>query len=230
MRKTVTYVILRNSGVAAGYRCKNQDTIYRSSTEAGFNTACNATKSILFCDSLFTWPTNKPTRHLGYDIILRLDANEEIVTSDPPPPTYSRGSSRLDYILVSHRIVPHVWRSGILPYNSFFLSDHWPCFIDIDGTQLFQSQTFPLAPSQRRGLQLYDPRITQKYEGNFNKQLEYHKLKDKVVHLHQGMTPTQHHVAQQSYEKRDKLLGESMTYSEHQASRVFWKKSGWHEF
>jgi len=38
----------------------------------------------------------------------------------PIPPTYNRGSSRIDYIFVSTSILPAVQRSGILPYQSMF--------------------------------------------------------------------------------------------------------------
>jgi hypothetical protein len=206
----------------------------------------------------------------GHDIILCLDANEDINTvqgtftpldydpkqptvglghngslstlcctcglvdpltlqhsDSPPPPTYSRGSSRLDYILVSQRVVKHVTRSGILPYNSFFLSDHRPCFIDIDSESLFQSQTFPIAPAQQRGLQLYDPRVVEKFEGLL-KQVEYHKLERKINdHHQQSLTVIGSLDLHKEYETIDKLLGESMKYSEKKAARVFSTKYEW---
>jgi hypothetical protein len=118
--------------------------------------------------------------------------------------------------------------SGILPYNSFFISDHRPCFLDIDGTSLFQSQTFPIAPTQHRILQLYDPRITDKYEGNLNKQLKYHKLEEKINNIHHLSTTSLHSEdTPQQYETIDKLLRESLTYSEKNASKFFSTKFEW---
>mmetsp|Transcript_29198 Transcript_29198/g.41778 ORF Transcript_29198/g.41778 Transcript_29198/m.41778 type:complete len:582 (+) Transcript_29198:2850-4595(+) len=47
-RKSITGVVLFFAGGAVGYRCKYQDVIAHSSTEAKFTAACNAGKMILF--------------------------------------------------------------------------------------------------------------------------------------------------------------------------------------
>jgi exonuclease III len=49
----------------------------------------------------------------------------------PFPPTYNRGKKRIDYMLISASLQDAVVRSGILPYNSIFLGDHRPCFLDL---------------------------------------------------------------------------------------------------
>jgi len=41
-----------------------------------------------------------------------------------------------------------------------------------------------IAPSQYRGLQLYDPRIVTEYENTLSQQLRYHKLEDKINELY----------------------------------------------
>jgi hypothetical protein len=51
-RKSITGVLLMFAGGAIGYRCKYQDTIAHSSTEAEFTAACDAGKLILFFRSL----------------------------------------------------------------------------------------------------------------------------------------------------------------------------------
>jgi hypothetical protein len=89
----------------------------------------------------------------------------------PFPATYNRGNSRLDYILVSASILPAVQRSGILPYNSIFYSNHWSCYLDIDSTLLFEDPTFDMQPRCRRQLQLHDPLIVQTYNETLQKQL-----------------------------------------------------------
>jgi len=80
-----------------------------------------------------------------------------------PPATYSRGSSRIDYILISTSLLEAVQRSGILPYHTVFISDHRGCYVDFDAAALFGSPTAALAPEIYRGLRLQDPRIVQKY-------------------------------------------------------------------
>jgi dUTP pyrophosphatase len=51
-RKSITGVLIMFAGGAVGYRCKYQDTIAHSSTEAEFAIACDAGKMILFFRSL----------------------------------------------------------------------------------------------------------------------------------------------------------------------------------
>ena len=79
---------------------------------------------------------------------------------EKPPPTYSRGSNRIDYIFVSMGLQNSAIRSGILPYNHLFVSDHRPCFIDFESSLLFKDPTYKIDPPKRRGLQLSDPRKT----------------------------------------------------------------------
>jgi len=51
-QKSITSVLIMFAGGAVGYRCKHQDTIAHSSTEAEFTAACDAGKMILFFRSL----------------------------------------------------------------------------------------------------------------------------------------------------------------------------------
>jgi hypothetical protein len=51
-RKSVTGIALMYAGGVVGYRCKYQDTIAHSSTEAEFTAACDAGKMILYFRSL----------------------------------------------------------------------------------------------------------------------------------------------------------------------------------
>jgi len=129
----------------------------------------------------------------------------------PPPTTYSRGPNRIDYILVSNSILPAVWRSGLLPFDSIFISDHKPCFIDIDGNSLFREATPNIVPAAKRQLKLQDPRIVKKYSTALQTQLKYHKIQDKeeaLMRLAQ-VTPDDLTVPQR-YDKIDTLLTESM--------------------
>jgi hypothetical protein len=129
----------------------------------------------------------------GASIILSLDANEDILSTDllycplvyndgkfidvpyhncslstllatcglvdtlshchppPYPSTYSRGHSRLDYIIVSKDLLPSIRHCGVLPLYSVFLGDHCPCFLDLDSTTLFRGDTHPIAPKNTGG-------------------------------------------------------------------------------
>jgi len=51
-RKSITGIVLMYAGGAIGYKCKYQDVIAHSSTEAEFTAACDAGKMILFFRSL----------------------------------------------------------------------------------------------------------------------------------------------------------------------------------
>jgi len=92
-----------------------------------------------------------------------VDPFTNIHTHSPPPSTYMRGSSRLDYVFISWGLLSAVERAGILPYNSIFFGDHRPCFLDFNALALFQEESHPLAPLSRRGLQLHNPKKVTQY-------------------------------------------------------------------
>ena len=66
-------------------------------------------------------------------------------------PTYSRGTKRLDYIFLSHDLLPAISQSGILPFDSIIPSDHRPIFVDLDTRKCFGGEISPLmCPPSRR--------------------------------------------------------------------------------
>jgi len=107
-------------------------------------------------------------------------------TESPPPPTYSRGKERIDYILISTGLLPSVIRSGIFPYDQIFLADHHPCYVDLDSTLLFQEGTPSIAPHQYRGLQTGDPRLTEEYEAVVTQQIRHHRIEERIQELQQA--------------------------------------------
>jgi hypothetical protein len=126
--------------------------------------------------------------------------------TEDPPPTYNRGRKRLDYIFISNTLTPAVLRSGILPFYSLFLSDHRPCYIDIDATALFGEATSQITSADRRGLQLTDPRKVQKYKDNKKDQIKYHRIMEKLRDLrHKAQTGEWSLEDYYTYEKIDKL-------------------------
>ncbi len=103
--------------------------------------------------------------------------------TDKAPATYNRGKKRLDYIFVSSSVTSSVLRSGILPFSSLFLSDHRPCYIDIDAVILFKEEVNGIAPLDRRGLQLTDPRKGARYQKTMKDQVKYHDIMEKIREL-----------------------------------------------
>jgi len=140
----------------------------------------------------------------------------------PPPPTYSRGSSHIDYILISGSLLPAVQRSGILPYDSVFISDHRPTYVDFDPSILFRDITSNIALASRRGLQVQDPRIISSYHEHLRKQLDYHNLPAKIQALQDAAsstTPSPDLSTQ--YDMIDRLLTESMLRAERLSSKRY---------
>jgi len=138
----------------------------------------------------------------------------------PPPPTYNRGNERIDYILVSIGILLAVQRSGILPYDQYFISDHRPCYLDFDSKLLFGQSTSHIAPPQYRGLQLYDPRIVKEYQAVLEKQIKYHKLDSKIQELmEKAESGTWDDTNTTQYEHIDQLFTQTLIAAEHKVSR-----------
>ena len=52
-------------------------------------------------------------------------------TSDQPA-SVPTGSTRINYILISHPLYPYIQAARILPFHHVFHSDHRPLFIDIE--------------------------------------------------------------------------------------------------
>jgi hypothetical protein len=140
----------------------------------------------------------------------------------PPPPTYDRGNDRIDFIFVSSALLPYVKRSGIFPYNSLFMSDHRPSYIDIDSIGLFQETTQGIGPAQHRGLQMQDPRLVTQYTETLLEQLIYHNILQKADDLYilvqQGQWTAGHTL---QYEKLDKLVTEAMRHAEKSISKKY---------
>jgi hypothetical protein len=145
-----------------------------------------------------------------------------------PPHTYVRGSSRKDYVLVSQSILPAVVRTGILPFDRIFISNHRACFADLDARILFHEDTFTIQQVKNRSLRLHDPQIVDKYLEALLKQIKYHKLNDKIATLYRvaeaGEWADQH---VQLYEHIDSLMTESMIFAESHSSKSYSKKYSW---
>jgi hypothetical protein len=133
----------------------------------------------------------------------------------PFPATYNRGSSRLDYILVSSCLLPAVTRSGILLFQSIFYSDHRPCFIDIDPSILFEEKNHDITPPCQRQLQLHDPALVEKYNLILQQQLSYHRIPEKIATPQLAISKYQwNQLCQTQYERIDALITQAMHHAE----------------
>lgn len=61
-----------------------------------------------------------------------IDIHTERHGTDKEPPTHDRGSTRIDYILVSKDISRYVTAAGILPMHEFTRCDHRALYIDVN--------------------------------------------------------------------------------------------------
>jgi hypothetical protein len=77
-------------------------------------------------------------------------------------PTYFRGSTRLDFALISRDLIPSVKACGYLPFHSNFHSDHRFLFLDFATHTLFGSMT-SLAPATFREFSSKDSLAVEKY-------------------------------------------------------------------
>ena len=81
----------------------------------------------------------------------------------PEPATYARGRKRLDYILVSHRLIGAARHAGYEPFSHRFHTDHRAYFLDFDTVLLFGGATQKLATYVQRQLQASNINQTTQY-------------------------------------------------------------------
>ena len=127
----------------------------------------------------------KSLQDQGCDVVLMLDANEargaksgvdqimneccladaHAATTDrsPAPATHQRGSEKIDFILVSPRLVEAITSAVILPLQEGYLSDHRALLVDFDATTLFGGKTSFIARTASRRLTSTNPRAVKTY-------------------------------------------------------------------
>ena len=85
------------------------------------------------------------------------------IGSSTLPATYQRGRKRIDYILMSPGILPHVRAAGYDPFGYRIPSDHRGMFIDLDTESLFQNELPKLPPSDKRDFTSTSPETIRLY-------------------------------------------------------------------
>ena len=101
--------------------------------------------------------------------------------TDDEPPTYARGSKRIDYILTSAEISDYVTAAGILPLHEFITSDHRALFIDVALKEYLRDDPNPMVPACCRGIQSNDPRAVRKYRHSLEKKLDRSGLENEIA-------------------------------------------------
>jgi hypothetical protein len=146
----------------------------------------------------------------------------------PFPASYFRGKNRIDYILITPRLLEAVERSGSLPLYSLFQGDHRPYYIDFNAAIAFADSAYEIARPKGRGLQLKDPRIVSKYREILHEQLTYHKIYEKLEFLMQhALDGTWSVELTEEYQRVDRLYTESMLHAERIAGRKYSTKFDW---
>jgi exonuclease III len=117
----------------------------------------------------------------GHDIVLMMDVNEpsghgsavdrfiyacglvdahtRSTEALEPPPTYHRGSSKIDFVLVSPRVAQAITSRTILPIHDGYLSDHRALLVDFDASRLFAGPTSDVVPPKARQLTSTNPTV-----------------------------------------------------------------------
>ena len=97
--------------------------------------------------------------------------------------TYARGPNRVDYFLVSDRLLPYVIRQGCEPFNTRIFSDHRGIFMDLSYPGFFDRAPNTLAPPALRDL-IYDcPGHIRKYLTFLKKYLSDHNLLERAAKM-----------------------------------------------
>ena len=81
----------------------------------------------------------------------------------PEPKTYVRGSTRIDYALLTPDLTEAVKRCGYEPFQKRIKSDHRGLFIDFDTTKLFGNETQKLGSPAARDFTAKNPANNSKY-------------------------------------------------------------------
>ena len=113
-----------------------------------------------------------------------VDAHTLVATQEgAPPPTYQRGSKKIDFILITPRVATAVKAVSILPLHDGYLSDHRALMLDLDSRVLFSSATSPVIVQPSRRLTSTNPVALRKYTQCLLKYIADNKIADKVAKL-----------------------------------------------
>ena len=105
------------------------------------------------------------------------------------PPTYQRGTKRIDYILMSPALLDKVIAAGYDPFGYRLPSDHRGMYIDIDTNALFGQEPAPLAPAAKRDFNTTNPETVRQYVKHKAAYLHDHRVLDRLTILENMVQP-----------------------------------------
>ena len=108
--------------------------------------------------------------------------------------SYSRGSTIIDYCLVSLDILPCVRTCGYLPLHQFCYSDHRGLFIDFDSNTLFGSKPPAIARPTNRSVRSSNPQATAKFLTTLSQLWKTKNLTARTSRLQATLTSSRHGV------------------------------------
>ena len=148
--------------------------------------------------------------------------HEHLHADLPPPATYSRGSSKIDFILISENLLPVCRCCSIEPLHAGIVSDHLALFMDLDQVVALQGPFNTIAPASGRVLQCSKVKFVEKYIEVLDQQLEKQYYYQRLASLmlkgtRQSFTQSMHSEA----ENLDTTFGKAMLYAKKQCDPRF---------
>jgi exonuclease III len=110
------------------------------------------------------------------------------------PPTYARGTRRLDYIFCTTNLLSSVKRSGILPYSELVDSDHRALYVDFDTPTLMGGDIASLSATPVRILRSRDVRGREKYVEAVAKYMEDHQVLQRLMEISTQLVPDEENI------------------------------------
>ena len=140
--------------------------------------------------------------------------------SSTQPATYQRGKKRLDYILMSPELLPHVNAAGYDPFGYRIPSDHRGMYVDFNTNTLFHDELPALSSVDKRDFVSTSPEVICKYVTHKMSYLDAHRFFDRLDELEQ-LESANHDLA----EALDRDLQRAAAHAARKCARK--KKSPW---
>ena len=115
-----------------------------------------------------------------------LDLHEDLHPIQTPP-TYNRGTRKIDYILGTMKISSSVTKGGLTTYNDGLkFSDHRALFIDIKETDVFVDKGSDPTARENRGLRTKSKEQTKAYLEIVHSHFAEHNIYEKCMKLRES--------------------------------------------
>jgi hypothetical protein len=132
-----------------------------------------------------------------------------------PPPTYQRGTAKIDFgVLILASLVHTVRAAYIMALHDSYLSNHPALLVDFDANSLFLGDTSQVTPAAERRLTSTSPREVHTYISSMKGQFAKHDVITKVNRLHRLSENGQwSDECVSEWDTIDKLLTKARTFS-----------------